>query len=325
MIATLIAAFAINSTVDRGTYTINYEVMGKGTPIVTIPGGPGFSGRALWSIGYELQDSAQIILVDQLGMGKSRMKSPTAKLDLSVQNTLKDLEALRKKLGHKKWTVFGQSWGAIVAVAYAAYYPDSVDRPVLTSIPAFNQDDFDVLSANLSERIPLKVQQELNEAALNAPTAKEAITSNVLGVLPYYFYDQEEAAKLFARMRPELFDALAFQALQSQISSSVLDPLPKLLKKWRGKALILHGHQDPTGGAMGYQLQQIMPNSKVIMFNRAGHFVWLEPRDTDSFFARTREFLNLPPKAHYSANTTSAQLEEIRRKRWEAGWPFGPP
>ncbi|MEM6684657.1 MAG: alpha/beta fold hydrolase, partial [Bacteroidota bacterium] len=45
----------------------------------------------------------------------------------------KDLEALRKKLGYKNWTVYGASYGTYMAQVYANKYPSAVQSLILDS------------------------------------------------------------------------------------------------------------------------------------------------------------------------------------------------
>lgn len=320
-LASLIAVLTLSASgyVDRGDYRIHFESMGGGPPTVAVAGGPGFSGRAVWSYGFEMRDVSQVILFDQLGTGKSRYKSPTAKPNLSLNGTIADLEALRKHLGFKKWTVFGQSWGVIVAVAYAAKHPDRVDRLVLASIPGFNDVDYQILSTNLAVKAGDKYA-EILAYARGGKTPAEVATRQVFGFTPYYFMDPELGATLSRRARPEIFDGDTFIQLYDEIDDSNFDVIKRDIKGWKGKALILQGHQDPCGATMGYELAAFLPNSELRMINSAAHFPFLEY--PYAFFPSVRKFLGLAPAPHYRY-IAGEQIEAWEKKRDEAGWPFG--
>lgn len=322
MTSTLLCLAALTSApgldIDRGGYTIHCDVMGKGRPVIAIPGGPGFSGRSLWSIGFELQDKAEVLLFDQLGTGQSRMKNGKAPASLNLKSTLADIDSIRKRLGLKKITLFGQSWGAIVAVGYAAYYPENCDKIVVASVPGFNPEDFKVLSSNLAIKLA---------ADPSSDTASQSLEQQILGVLPYYFYDIELGRKLGSKAPDGIFSGPVFQQLSVGMDGAVTAPFPKLLKRWKGSALILQGHQDVTGGAMGYRLQKILPNSRVVMFDQAGHFSWLEPAATDGFFSEFRQFLGLGFQPGFEPGSTEKLRKEaaemLAKRRESAGWPFG--
>jgi proline iminopeptidase len=87
-------------------------------PVVLLHGGPG-----LWDylapLARMLAPLTVVHRFDQRGCGGS---------DPSTEHTtaryIADLEALRRHWGHRRWTVVGHSFGATLALAYAAAHPD---------------------------------------------------------------------------------------------------------------------------------------------------------------------------------------------------------
>ena len=100
-------------------------------PVVVVHGGPGSGCSPRFG---ELYDTARqyVVLPDQRGAGRStpaggRHANTTAHL-------VADLEALRRHLGLARWRVTGGSWGASLAIAYAAAHPEAVIDLVLRSV-----------------------------------------------------------------------------------------------------------------------------------------------------------------------------------------------
>jgi len=103
-------------------HTLYWETCGRagGVPVVYLHGGPGggclpyhrrFFDPAFW----------RIVLFDQRGAGRS---TPSAAIERNTtQHLVADLEALRAHLGVERWLVFGGSWGATLALAYAQAHP----------------------------------------------------------------------------------------------------------------------------------------------------------------------------------------------------------
>jgi len=242
--------------------------------------------------------------------------------NLSLRSTIADLEALRKHLGFKKWTVFGQSWGAIVAVAYAAEHPDRVDRLVLASIPGFRDRDYQVLSTNLMARAGTERMFEITQQARQAKTAAESAAIQVFSLTPYYFFDSDLGSDLLKRARPELFDGNTFIDLYQDVNDNNFAWIRAGVAKWKGRALIIQGHQDPCGAAMAYELGTFLPNSTIYMMDGAGHFTFIEKPHV--FFTETRKFLGLKAPPHYRY-FSGPQIDQWRIKRDAAGWPFGNP
>jgi proline iminopeptidase len=103
----------------------------RGKPVVFLHGGPGL-GTGPKQRRFFDPGAYRIILFDQRGCGKS---TPHASLEEnSTWDLVDDLERLRVVLGIERWQVFGGSWGASLALAYAQTHPERVTELVLRGI-----------------------------------------------------------------------------------------------------------------------------------------------------------------------------------------------
>lgn len=313
-------------TVDRGSCSIHCGIVGQGRPLVAIPGGPGFDGRAVWAIGFGMRESCKTYLFDQLGTGKSQMKAGKDP-QLDPFKTVEDLEAVRKAEGHKRWTVIGQSWGAIVAMIYAARHPQAVDHLVLASIPGIGHDGT-VLSTNLAGSIPKSVEDLLIKLQMDQDMPEEElIAQQVMLSTPYYFHQPSIGLDLLKRAPIGMFSSKVFMGLRRHIlnDSAYRKDLQKL-KSLKIPVTFIQGHQDPCGSAMPYLLkEEYLPQAKVHMIDRCGHFAWIE--QPDFFFSVLHSALNLPEPAWLkeSVQFDSKAVEEENALRKARGWPFGSP
>src|SRR4051794_23721125 len=115
--------------------TLAYNVIGTGPLLVCHPGGPGFAGAELGDLGG-LSSSRTLVLVDPRGTGGSD-PAPSYSLD----GYAADLDELRVHLGLQRMDLLGFSHGAVVAIHYAARYPDGLDRLVLAGgLAAFTDE-----------------------------------------------------------------------------------------------------------------------------------------------------------------------------------------
>ncbi|MDC8774244.1 alpha/beta fold hydrolase [Roseateles albus] len=106
-----------------------YTSLGQGPVLLVIPGGPGGSSYSLRSRFLPLAKDFNIILVDNIGRGRStRLADPTR---YTVERDAQDIEHLRRFLGVKTLALYGHSYGGLVAQAYAAQYPQAVDHLIL--------------------------------------------------------------------------------------------------------------------------------------------------------------------------------------------------
>jgi proline iminopeptidase len=79
----------------------------------------------------------RVVLFDQRGCGRSTPHAGDPTTDLSLNTTahlVADMEALREHLGIARWLVYGGSWGATLALAYAEQHPQRVSEMVLQSV-----------------------------------------------------------------------------------------------------------------------------------------------------------------------------------------------
>lgn len=114
-------------------HSLYYERVGTpgAKPAVFLHGGPGGgmspSHRRQW-------DPARydVLLFDQRGCGQSL---PFAEIEHNdTWRIVEDIERLRVMCGHDKWQVFGGSWGATLALAYAQKYPERTTELILRGV-----------------------------------------------------------------------------------------------------------------------------------------------------------------------------------------------
>lgn len=100
-------------------------------PVVFLHGGPGQGSQGFAALaGPRLEPSLRMVYLDQRGSGRSeRPWNHAYSIDLLVE----DLEALRRELGVPRIGIISQSFGAVVALEYAAKYPRHVSRMVVAA------------------------------------------------------------------------------------------------------------------------------------------------------------------------------------------------
>lgn len=109
-----------------------------GVPILFLHGGPG-TGISPSSASYFDPNFYRIILFDQRGAGQS---TPFADVhDNTIWHLIEDIEKIRLFLGIERWVVFGGSWGATLAVAYAENYPSHVLAMIVRGILLGEKED----------------------------------------------------------------------------------------------------------------------------------------------------------------------------------------
>jgi proline iminopeptidase len=109
-----------------------YRVAGRrqGRPVVFLHGGPGQGSQTFARFaGPALERDNRMVYLDQRGSGRSEKHwAKRYSLDLMVD----DLEKLRRQWGTERIDLIGHSFGTILAMEYAARYPQHVSHLVLS-------------------------------------------------------------------------------------------------------------------------------------------------------------------------------------------------
>ncbi|GAB3446878.1 prolyl aminopeptidase [Actinophytocola sediminis] len=128
-------------------HRIYWEVSGNpdGRPVVFLHGGPGSSTTPLHRRMFD-PAAYRIVLTDQRGCGRSTPSVVTTRAGLVANTTwhlVSDLEQLRAQLRIDRWQVFGGSWGATLAMAYAQTHPDRVLEIILRGVFLLRRAELD--------------------------------------------------------------------------------------------------------------------------------------------------------------------------------------
>ncbi len=116
-----------------GGHQIHIEQSGNpdGVPVIVLHGGPG-GGCSPYMRRFFDPAHYRAILFDQRGCGRSR---PHAEVQANTTaHLIADIELIRQHFGIGRAILFGGSWGATLALAYAQTCPEAVESLILRGV-----------------------------------------------------------------------------------------------------------------------------------------------------------------------------------------------
>jgi proline iminopeptidase len=148
-------------------HSIYFEQCGnpRGLPVVVLHGGPA-SGCSPMQRRFFDPAIFRIVLFDQRGCGRSRPRGSVANNDTAA--LVRDIEQLRSQLGVERWMVFGGSWGASLAIAYAADHLSSCSGLVLRGSFLTGNRDLDWFFGGAGTLLPVAWRKLVSRIGLEA-------------------------------------------------------------------------------------------------------------------------------------------------------------
>jgi proline iminopeptidase len=102
-----------------------------GLPVVVLHGGPGGGCSPMMRRFFD-PTHYRVIMFDQRGCGRSKPNACVE--DNTTAHLIGDMERIRKLMGIDRWLLFGGSWGATLALAYAQVHPERAAYLILRGV-----------------------------------------------------------------------------------------------------------------------------------------------------------------------------------------------
>ena len=266
-----------SDSIQNSGVQIFYRVTGQGQPILILSGGPGLTTRYMSSVADELGKSFKCILVEQRGIGRSTVpKYDTS--TISLDKTINDLEVLRKHLGIKDWIVLGHSCGGLHASQYAVSFPTSVSALILAETIGLNLGLLKYFYDNINYRLlpsDIELAKYWNDSSVVANNGIRASTEYAKAVNPAYFFDRKKSLAFSQTLTPDDWNSTVNELIFADYRKHKID-ITEPSRLFKKPVLIICGRQSYIGEAVPVSVSQVYPNSKLVVIERCGHYLWME-------------------------------------------------
>lgn len=278
---------------------IFYKIEGKGSDtLVVVHGGPGNSLESIRADFAPLANNRRVIYYDQRGQGRSEIIKDGKRL--GYEQSVADLEAVRKHFKLEKMTLMGNSWGGLLISLYAVAHPDRIERLVLDSPASPTRELLGQMEEEISRRSAkiytpeqIKHAQQFRDPRvwLKAKDPIAICREFYYTILRTYTYSQTfgdtykgdlcvggpESVRQQPMVRAHIWNSLGDYDLTPQLG------------KVTAPVLVIHGVADviplksSESWAAGY------PNARLFLIQKAGHIAQIEAPDV--FFPAIETFL----------------------------------
>ncbi len=253
---------------------IRVRAYGRSGPwVIVLHGGPGAAGH-MAPVARALAERFRVLEPFQRGSGGP---------PLTVARHVADLHQLAtSRCGTARPALVGSSWGAMLALAYAAEHPEAAGPLVLIGCGTFDPAARGRFRATLEQRIDPALRRRLDRLAGEAPDPDQRLRLLERLLFSLYSHDADRGG-----MESEVVDARAHrETWEDMVRLQDEGWYPAAFQAIRSPVLMLHGAADPHPGEMiRASLEPHLPQLEYREWPRCGHYPWLERGVRGEFFA----------------------------------------
>lgn len=216
----------------------------------------------------------------------------SGKEPLTVARHVADLDALVTDLGrHSPVAVVGHSWGAMLALCYAAEHPAKAGPIVLVGCGTFDHASRTRMQATIEERTNDDLQVQMRRASTRATDPADRFTR--IFKLTRRLFDYDPAEPYPDREEFEPFDLKGHDETWSDMQRLQDEGVyPNRFAVIDSPVLMCHGAYDPHPGTMiRDSLLPFIPQLEYREIEDCGHSPWIERSARKTFFLAVCEWL----------------------------------
>ena len=267
----------------------------KKREIIVLHGGPAAAGSAA-PIAQKLSYDGFTVIEPQQRDAETMHPNQDPAEVFTVDQHVRDLHELIIAQCSTKPVILGESWGAMLALAYAANYSQIVGPLVLVGCGTFDQGTRTILKQTISDRIEqtpgLKERFDCLETEIEDPQARMQQRIKLIEKIYNYAKLPESEIDGYADY-PVKIDPIAHKhTWADMLRLQEQGVYPAAFKAITSPVLMIHGAHDPHPGIETYELlKQYMPQMDYHELERCGHSPWVERYARTEFFSRIRGWL----------------------------------
>ena len=261
-----------------------YCAVGDGplTPFIALHGGPGANSN-LQHVFEAFAGKRRVIFYDQLG-GSGKSDQPQDPSLYTIERYVEELHCVREALDLDDVHIHGQSWGTVLATAYALQYPSGL-RSLILSSPAINIPLLESETLRLMNEMPAPFNEILIKHQREGTTDSIAYIDAFIEFNRRHFtYDEN----MLEGMRQNLISGemnIVQQTMWNRVGTETRGTLRNVnltprLPEIQVPMLFACGRYDKCSPALTADAHAMVHDAEMHIFEHSAHFPQLSETET---------------------------------------------
>ena len=261
---------------SEGAIKLRSRTHGEAGPdVIALHGGPAGVGEAE-PVARGLSGKFSVYEPFQRGSGD---------VPLTVAVHIEDLHQFIQDVTlDSKPSLVGQSWGAMLALAYASIYTESISALALVGCGTFDAESRRKMEETIDSRLDETVKRRILSLANEYPDPTLRTRAQHALIERAYSYDPIPDPDQLNLNEP--FDSRAHtETWNDMIKLQEEGYFPAAFSRIKAPVLMIHGDYDPHPGEMIHaKLKSYIPQLEYHKLTNCGHMPWQERRARKEFF-----------------------------------------
>jgi pimeloyl-ACP methyl ester carboxylesterase len=258
----------------------------SGPYVVLLHGGPGAAGE-MAPVARNLCSKFRVL---------EPLQRTSGKVPLTVACHVEDLhDVLREPLQAGAIRLVGFSWGAMLALTYAARYPEKIDRAILIGCGTFDKQSRQIYQNNIKQRMDAQTQHRIDDIQAQLNVENNPKRRNELFAEFGSLYTRLQSYKhIKTNLKEALYyDETGFRETWADVLSlQEQGTQPEEFMHIKAPVTMIHGNEDPHPGPLIYKsLAKFIRDIKYLELSRCGHKPWIESEAKNEFYRFLNESL----------------------------------
>lgn len=241
-------------------------------PCFILHGGPGSNHLSFKNNLTPLTEYFQLIYIDNRGSGFS---ATCDQKNYTIDQNVEDIEELRKRLGFKKISLFGHSYGGMVAMKYAVTYPENTKSLILVTTSPHHSfiEDAKKELANRGTDEQIAIAKYLWDGSF-ANEEQHITFQKLLAPLYSLNYDEKNANK------PRIGN-FSYEALNMGFGGFLKKyDVTKEIQSLDVPTLVVGANHDwITPVRHSYWIHELIPTSELLILENSSHSVFSDAKE----------------------------------------------